>query len=135
MKKIFALAITIILAINNFAQDTNAMATKKEYYLQKAKNQKTTGFVLLGVGTVSAAVGFILFANNYDSNTSTTDMGGFMLLGGIVCDLASIPFFISSGSNNRKAAEIALGAQQIYLPQNITVVMKYAPAVTIKIGL
>lgn len=135
--------LTLILAVDTFSQDTSILAMKKEYYLQKAKNQKTAAWVLLGGGAVLIVTGVIIYNNAYNSDPLGTTLAlnesgntGAVLafFGGLSC-LGSIPFFIASGNNNRRAAEIAFGTQQIYLPVNGSVALKYTPALGIKIGL
>lgn len=143
MKKLLLLMLIIILAVNTFSQDSNVSAMKKAYYLQKAKNQKTTAWVMLIGGVAFIGTGYILWnnaANNdpvgtiflVDQNANTGY--ALTLIGGLSC-LGSIPFFIASGNNNRRAAELSFGTQQIYLPVNGGMALKYGPAISIKIGL
>jgi hypothetical protein len=105
MKKLILLIILSLLTVNLFSQTQNLKLTKDDY-LQKSKNQKTTGWVLLAGGTTMAVVGIIIGNNSnlFDSNNSGFEIGARLLIVGLATDLVSIPFFISSSSNTRKAA-------------------------------
>ncbi len=78
-----------LLTISVFGQTTFS----KEYYLQKSKNQKKTGWILLGGGTLMAVIGAVSFNSNYNSSGDygSTDAAGFLFLGGVAADLISIP--------------------------------------------
>lgn len=140
MKIIYVTALSILLAINSFGQDSTAMATKKEYYLHKAKNQKTTAWVLFGAGSAAGIIGLALMASNgfvinpTDENENATNTGGMLLTTGVLCDIASIPFFIGAGKNKRRAAEISVSTQNIYLPKNNALTMRYVASATFKIN-
>jgi hypothetical protein len=139
MKAILLLIMMLSFTTATFGQDTAALATKREYYLQKANNQKTTGWILLAGGTTLGIIGVILVSNSdeLDLFSSGDDNGvtngSIMFIAGVAADLASIPFFISAGNYRRLAAEISVGTQQIHFPQNTTAEVKYAPTVSIKI--
>ncbi len=91
---------------------------------------------MLGGGTIMAVGGLISFSHNYYyGSNSATDISGFIALGGIVADIVSIPFFISSSKNKKKAAALAISNQTIFLPQKNSIDFVTQPAITIKIGL
>lgn len=136
MKKLIFLIVLSILTVNSFSQTQNFNLSKEDY-LQKSKNQKTVGWVLLAGGTTMAVVGIIVGndSNMFDNNSSDFETGAGLLVVGLVADLVSIPFFISSSSNARKAATISFGVQKIYSPQNNVLITKTQPSITLKIGL
>jgi len=136
MKKLILLIILSLLTINLFSQTQNLKLSKDDY-LQKSKNQKTTGWVLLAGGTTMAVVGIIIGNNSnlFDNNNSDFEIGAGLLIVGLATDLVSIPFFISSSSNARKAATISFNFQKIYLPQHNVIVAKTQPSITLRIGL
>ncbi|HET9744507.1 MAG TPA: hypothetical protein VFP97_02275 [Chitinophagaceae bacterium] len=113
----------------------------KEYYLTKSKNQKTVGYVLAGVGGALIVSGIIVGNgdNNNDPNEldfgPNFDVGLWLVGGGIASGLASIPFFISSGNNARKAATIGINHQKIKLPQLNGQETVFQPAISLKIRL
>jgi hypothetical protein len=139
MKTMLILATMLSFATVLYGQDTTALATQKEYYLKKAKNQKTTGWVLLGTGSAAGIIGIALMASNgfvinpTEENENAAGTGGVLFTTGVLCDLASIPFFISAGKNKRRAAEISAGTQKTYLPLNSALTMRYIPSLTVKI--
>ena len=134
MKKIFLLTVISLLNANVFSQDTTGRANLKSYYLQKSKNQRTTGWVLLGVGTSAIIISIVSANNNPNDVYSVSNAEGFALVGGVLLDLASIPFFISAGNNKGFAAAVAISNQPLYFPHSGSVAVKYAPGLTLKIG-
>jgi hypothetical protein len=113
----------------------------KEFYLNKSKNQKTAGYILAGGGAALIISGIIVGNgdNNNDPNEldfgPNFDVGLWLLGGGLVSALASIPFFISSGNNARKAATIVIGHQKIMIPKYNSQVSVLQPAISLKIPL
>jgi hypothetical protein len=133
MKTIFFLFM-LVLATNLSAQITTDV---REHYLRKSRNQKTTGNALAITG------GLLLFSDLLISDGEKSRWGfgsnfekKLMIAGGgMVCILTSIPFFISSRSNLKKAASISLTLQKMMLPQTNSWAMKTQPAVCIKLVL
>jgi hypothetical protein len=112
----------------------------KEFYLHKAKNQNTTAWIFLGGGTAIAIIGAIGFDANFDiwssdqGKADRTDIFGFMIIAGIVADLVSIPFFISSHHNKKIASIISLGNQNRYSPPINSYSMNPNPTLTLKVN-
>ena len=142
MKKIILSITLLAFFINVFAQDTTRNGYSKEYYLQKSKNQRTAAWVLLGVGTTLIVVGAITGASgiansNYpfmtDEEVSSSNTSGVIVAVGAVMDVASIPFFISAGKNNRRAYEVALSKENVFLLKNNFVAARPIPSITFRI--
>lgn len=93
----------------------------KEYFLQRSKNQKTTAWILLGTGTAAIITGVIVDNNHNREGQYMT--GGFIEVGGIICTLTSIPFFISSSKNKRRATTLTINNQRILVPHNNSFVL------------
>lgn len=108
----------------------------KEYYLQKSKNQNKTAWILLSGGTVMGVVGLIGFGNTYDiwDDSNESDIYGFLMLGGGLLSTASIPLFISSGRNARKAATISFNNQPILCPTQNLYVQNPHPSLVLTIN-
>lgn len=111
MKKTILCLASFIFTIQVFSQSENP-ATSKEYYLKKSKTQKTIAWIMLGVGSVTAITGLIIEeseVNNDLVNYLVDDkLGGtctVMIVAGSAIALGSIPLFIISSKNKRKAAE------------------------------
>jgi hypothetical protein len=136
MKKFFFLIMLLAFVTKAFTQD----------YLRKSRNQKTTAWVLLGAGTTMVAIGAIGSMTAYtndivyigslgtEGEPSQGDAYGYLLVAGVVCDAASIPFFISASKNRRLAGTVQMSNQKIYLPQNSSIALRYVPAVSLKIA-
>ena len=74
-----------------------------DFYIQNQKKLKKTGWILLGAGA-AAAVGGALIVNNNDLDEIGS--GVIITTAGVVSMATSIPFFVISGSNKRKAEAI-----------------------------
>ena len=111
-------------------------------WLNKSKNQRTTGYVLAGGGAALIISGIIV-GNGDDNNNDPNeldfgpnfDVGIWLLGGGLVSGLASIPFFIGSTNNARKAATISINHQKIIIPQYNSQLKVVQPAISIKISM
>lgn len=109
----------------------------KESYLNKSKNQRKVAWILLGAGTALAVVGGIGFDSTWDDSDSysTTDIFGFVLTAGIIADLVSIPFFISSHHNKKHASTLSFGNQSITSPSGKSMYQRIYPSLTFKFDL
>ena len=90
------------LSATSFCQQVQQSSTSltREEYLKKSKTQKIVGFVLLGAGAIA-------FISVSGGNTDFETLGA-VVVAGAVSALASIPFFIASGRNKRKANNASL---------------------------
>ena len=103
MKKCILYILLLTLPAASFCQKTNdTVPVVKTDYLVKSKNQKTAAWVLLGGGTALIGIGFLIGDNK---NSTFDDAATGALLGGIgfLSTIGSIPLFIASGKNKRKA--------------------------------
>jgi hypothetical protein len=124
----------LIISQNVFSQRFTDQNQIKDFYLEKSKNQKTAGWILLGAGTALVIGGGYVFDKTWDDTSyTTTDIAGFAILTGVIADLVSIPYFISAGMNKRKAASFSLGYQNIYLRCDNSYCIKNTPALVINI--
>lgn len=128
MKKIlFITGVILCMALQITAQmrDTslNMNNHKAAQYFKKAKKQKTAGWLVLGGGlalcyaSVANAFTEVDSPNgNYnlsDQPSSKITIEEFMAYGGAAAIFASIPLFIASGKNKRKA-NLILNDETIY---------------------
>lgn len=119
----------IILPINHcLGQEVTDQALLKDQYLLKANRQKTAAWVTLGIGTTMAILGTVVTLTGFkdwqysqvgpipvpEPSSNREEVGAYMALTGAAMSLASIPLFISAGSNKKKAASISVGYQHIY---------------------
>jgi len=107
----------------------------QEYYLQKSKNQETAAWVMFGSGmalTVGGILGAAANALNTDNSGTTY---GVVALAGLGLTLGSIPLFVSSGHNARKAATLSLERQRVLVPLQNGMVFKAQPAISLRMPL
>ena len=96
MKKTIIGAMLLVLATVSFSQQTNpTQPLTREDYLKKSKSQKITAFVLLGAGVTTLAI--------ISKGNTSFDVLGTLAVAGTLSTLGSIPVFIASGRNKRKA--------------------------------
>jgi hypothetical protein len=101
----------------------------KSYYLEKRKSQRTTGWILFGVGSALTLSGVIWASTQPNPfSTNQTDGSGsaapyVMMIGGWVSMVASIPFFVSSHKNNLKAIQLSAGPK---MEENGELIQMYA---------
>lgn len=109
----------------------------KTFYIQKSKNQKKAAKIILISGLGIAAIGGIVQLNHENQRAGTFDFdftGTWIAVAGGAVALMSVPFFICSGSNARKAAALSIGNQSIFIPQpNQTMARTDLPTLSFKI--
>ncbi len=142
MKKIIFSFTLLVFVVKSFGQTTSP-AFSKDYYLKKSKNQKTVGWIMLGGGVAMTTIGIII--PNTQTNDPNDPFGvdpfsgnegaAIVAAAGLVSALGSIPFFISSAKNARKAAMISFNNQKVLFPQQNTFVLKTRPSLTLKLEL
>src|SRR5215831_13419198 len=102
MRKFFISTMLLLMTTSSFCQQTGAsQSLTQQNYLEKSKKQKTAAWVLLGGGLV-VAVGSALLDVNSDWSKEGTGYT-IAIFTGVASMLASIPLFIASGRNKRKA--------------------------------
>ena len=107
----------------------------KDFYLQKSKDQRSAAWVMLGGGIVLSVVGVIGASATLFDQGNSADTYGVLALVGVGLGLGSIPVFISSGHNYRKAATLSFRNQHIYIPRQNSYVFKSQPALSVVIPL
>ena len=131
--KAILLVLTIALATNLYSQSST---NNKQMLLEKSKSQKTAGWILLAGGAALGVTGAVVFANSefLSESDGNTDLGGFMMLGGSVAMLISIPMFISSANNARKAATLTIGTQKLLIPHAGKTALQLQPSIGLRIN-
>ena len=127
MKKTALLATALLWMLQATAQEP---VKDKAYYLDKSKNQKTAGWVLLGAGTAMMIGGGIAFSNSsiFDESWGA---GATVMTIGVPVALTSIPFFISAAKNKGRAEAMAT----LHLsPVPVGTVVKCVPQVGVRVS-
>jgi hypothetical protein len=128
MKKIMIYFLLFALPATSFCQKTDDPApVVKTDYLTKSKSQKTAAFIFLGIGVTTltiAAVGDL----DFDA------LGTLVVVGG-VATIVSIPLFIASGKNKRRAMKASTFIKMETAPslQKQSYVQNSFPAFSVKL--
>ena len=136
MKKIMVYFLLLLMPPTSFCQKTNdSVPVVKTDYLAKSKNQKNAAWVLLGGGAALIGAGFLIG----DSKNSTFDDAatGAVLGGiGVLSAIGSIPLFIASGKNKRKAmtSSVFIKMESLACPQRQSFVQKSYPVFSVSVN-
>ena len=134
MKKITICTMLLIIATATFSQSMPSPALTKQDYLKKSKNQKTAVWVLLGGGTVLIGTGFLIGASE-ESSFDDAATGGIIAAVGVLSAIGSIPLFIASGKNKRKAASLSFKNEMTPQLLKNSFVSRVVPSLSLKIEL
>jgi hypothetical protein len=152
MKKIIISLVCLVIVLTE-AKTQVTTTTKQKFdadlLFKKSKKQKTAGWILLSSGMGLAITGFILWskeASEQSINTATTVITfgfynapepkqsgltpAFIGIGGGAM-LTSIPFFISSGKNKRKA-NLMIKDQKVFFNPFLNM-KNHMPSIAVKI--
>ncbi len=132
----------IMLASSSFSQQTNPSPTfSKQDYLKKSKNQKTAAWIFLGGGATTLLTGLVIpkgevvhegwFGNDYKNDGIKAGLG----LTGILSMAGSIPFFVVSSKNKKKAASVSISNEKIQSLQKGSFAYRFVPSVSLIIRL
>jgi hypothetical protein len=99
MKKIASFIILLVFTTNLLAQES---VKNRNYYLGKSKRQKTAGIILLTGGSLAVGIGLAI-GNGKESSLDDAMTAGIIGGMGLFSMVGSIPLFIASAKNKRKA--------------------------------
>jgi len=153
MKKIILYTLTLVIPAATFCQSTPSdMPAIKTDYLKKSKNQKTTAWVLLGGGFALTVTSTLMAAPKVTEDVGNVFVGIFtaepvpennytaeniLLITGTASMLASIPLFIASKKNKRRAMDMSanIKMENVRMFQYQSFVQTSYPAIALKIKL
>ena len=145
MKKTIVFTMLIAFTATSFGQQVPAStpAPPQTDYLQKSKNQKTWAWILLGSGAALMIGGSIAHFNhvNNDPGDVPADFGVDAATGvatiGLFSAIGSIPLFIASSKNKKKAnaASVFIDMEKAQVLQGTVFNNQTFPAVGVKIHL
>jgi hypothetical protein len=142
MKRLIVFTSLLDITMNCFCQQkTPSQTFTHEDYLKKSKRQKTTAWTFLGVGATLFMTGLVIPQGEEAYGVPISDQNDGVkdafLLTGSLSMLGSIPLFIASGRNKKKAMAASANFQMKRSPvlQNPCVVNRPYPVVSIKISL
>jgi len=139
MRKIIVLMAAIIAVNSLFSQQTQKDSVQhgtKDYYLQKSKRQKSGAWALLIGGTALMGAG-LLIADNKNATFDQAGGGAVMFGLGFLADLGSIPLFIASSKNKKRAMKMAISLkiQDALVVQKQNIMNTKFPAISFHIRL
>lgn len=110
--------------------------------MKKSRTQKTIAWVMVGTGVAVAVAGYAILAKKTDDDPLgyfTDENYGdkeasFIIAGGVVA-VGSIPLFIISSKNKKRAAGISFIQQPVFMPVQNSFAYKHQPGISIKIKL
>ena len=133
MKKTISLTLILIITGSALSQQTNPSPTlTKQDYLKKSKGQKTGAFILLGAGLLSVSLGSVQVNPNIGGNNSGNTA---FLVTGLTAIGISVPLFIASSKNKKKAMSMSFKNQPLPQLQNYGFANRAIPSLNIKISL
>jgi len=131
----------LLLSATAFSQQSNpSKPLTRADYLQKSKNQKTAGWILLGSGAVLSVTGLVIYRNSIEDSNNPFEFlkgkGAGASAIGFLAMAGSIPLFIASGKNRRKAeASVSFKMENATLIGKCAVSNNRYPAVGILVRL
>lgn len=120
MKNLLMYSFLLLLSLDGFSQPvpTDSMHAKDRYTI-KAKNQQSAAWTLFGFGTGMIGGGVLIAAtpsSDYNNEVESALSGIFLITGGIILDLVSIPFFVGASNNRQHAKEVTTSLKLEELP-------------------
>ena len=112
--------------INEPGSFTNEQHRMADLLLKKSKKQKITAWILLGAGAGASLAGYIIAKNSINYSNPEDLFGLFshreqtgviLFLAGVAPIVASVPFFIASVRNKKKANLVFKNESQSFLRQ------------------
>ena len=136
--------ISIASAIYAQEKETNKRFTQ-ENYLKKSRNHKKTAWILAGGGAGLVVIGSVIPKGDYKGGSfcltgycdeyENDGIKSALVVTGVVAMLGSIPFFISSSGNRRKAMRVTFKNEKTSILYQNTIVTRTIPALSFRITL
>ncbi|HEV8081349.1 MAG TPA: hypothetical protein VGP43_11585 [Chitinophagaceae bacterium] len=136
MKKIITYALFFFMVTSCFSQQTNlSQSLNRQEYLKKSKTQKTAAWILLASGTTLIGIGLSNALGEQSSfDHAITGIGTAGV--GVLSIIGSIPLFIASGRNRKKAMNVSVFLEMQHNPFQTGTILRFPsyPAFSIKLN-
>ncbi|MEO7394692.1 MAG: hypothetical protein ABIU11_07080 [Chitinophagaceae bacterium] len=96
MKKIILLMTMVFLIVSSYCQTKTSSKFSEKYYLQKAKSQKTIGWILLGGGIAVFTTGVLIGKESDEFDLGGRATATILEITGAASILGSMIFFTSA---------------------------------------
>lgn len=144
MKKIIICTMLLIAAETTFCQQIEP--TTRQEYLAKSKNQRTGAWILLGGGALATGIGAVMLSRSAEDviinvfggpapEKKNETAGTVLFVSGLAAMAGSIPLFIGSSKNARKAASLSFKNERVPYPYKNSLAQKSVPSLTLTIRL
>jgi len=135
MKKMISLLLLFAVSLTVFSQqnDPSPVLTKQDY-LKKSKGQKTAAWILLGGGFLCTALGSVSFNPDGPMGGESSNNTVFLVTG-LAAMGTSIPLFIASSKNKKRAASLGFRMEKTPSLQQQNFVHHSYPALTLNLSL
>jgi len=137
MKKSMIYFLLLALPITSFCQKTtDTIPDIKTDYMVKSKNQKTAAWVLFGGGLALIGTGFLV-GDGKEASFDDAATGAVLAGIGVLSTIGSIPLFIASGKNKRKAMQAItfIKMEDARMIHNQSFIQTSYPVIALKIKL
>ena len=137
--KSIPLLIMLAISTNIFCQQNTPVINTE--YLKKSKTQKKNAFIMLGGGAALFLTGIVIpkgelvHSGFLDDEYKNDGIKGGLKLTGIISMLVSIPLFIASSKNKKKAMSVSFKNNPSQQIQRGSFVNRSVPSLTFKIHL
>ena len=138
MKNVTIILLLLIITTSTFSQQTPSV---EKDYMKKSKNQKKTAWIMLGGGATLLLTGIIIpkgdivhegfLGNDYEND----GIKGAFQLTGVLSMIGSIPFFVASGKNKKRAAAVSFKNEKIPQLYKGNMINHSVPSVNFKVSL
>jgi hypothetical protein len=136
----------VLFGSSSYAQQTTNHNLQKENLFEKSKKQKKAALILLMGGGALFATGLLLPRGEYEGvelnpisglseKYSNDGIKGVCVLTGVLSMLGSVPLFMASSRNRKKAMAIALKNEMAPLLDNNNRVYTPVPSITVRLRL
>ena len=146
MRKIIFSVVLFLFNASLFSQQTNPARTLSEQdYLKKSKKQKKTALIFLAGGAGLIITSFVIprgaleedgicVGPYCDDKYKNDGIKTTLFIAGGVAALSSIPFFIASGKNRRKATSVSFKMENTVHFYNRNLASASFPALRVKLS-
>ena len=145
MKLIIAFILLLTMLCTSFSQVVNPRPTLTQSdYLKKSKKQNTAAWIVLGGGFALTSAGIITGINGVTNEifgvfngekSNTIEVGTVLFYSGLAAMVASIPLFMASSKNKKRAMGLAIKIEEAKQFNNQYFVSRPVPSLTLKINL
>lgn len=147
MRKVIFSIVFFLFSASLFGQQTNpGRSLSDQDYLQKSKNQKKTALIFLAGGAGLIITSFIIpkgalkedgicIGGLCDDKYKNDGIKSTLFIAGGVAALGSIPFFMASKKNQRKATSVSFKMENTIQLYNRNLVSASFPALRVKLSL